>query len=744
MNYRHRMLLPLMILIAGLAFPTDAQEMNGQTKLMKDFDSQLNPSNCKEWMKLLSSHPHHVGSPWDKKNAEFISSQFASWGFNSRIEEFFVLFPTPKTRLLEMTAPQKFTAKLKEPALAEDGTSDQKDEQLPTYNIYSADGDVTAELVYVNYGVPKDYETLAENGINVKGKIVIARYGGSWRGIKPKVAFEHGAVGCIIYSDPKDDGYYRGDTYPAGALRSEDGAQRGSVADMPTFAGDPLTPFVAATKDAQRLAVKDAPTIMKIPVLPISYADALPLLKNLGGPVAPDAWRGALPMTYHLGPGKSVVHLKLEFNWDIKPIYNVISELKGSEFPDEWIIRGNHHDAWVNGASDPVSGQVAMMEEARSIGELVKKGWKPKRTLLYCAWDGEEPGLLGSTEWVEAHAQELTAKAAVYINSDGNGRGFLDAEGSQALRHFVNDIAKGVTDPERNISVYERLRSRILLTGTAEQKAAALEKKDFQIGALGSGSDFTPFLQHLGIAALNVGFGGEDDGGSYHSIYDSYDQYLRFSDGEFTYAKALAEFAGHAVISMSEADYLPFRFTDFSDAVKQYMNEITKLTDEMREKSLTLNKMIDDKIYFNSSDPHKYVYTPGKEDAVPFLNFAALQNAVTKLQSSASEYSTAANAFTGSGKTLSKEKKTALNHLLFRSERALTFKAGLPRRPWYTHAIYAPGFYTGYGVKTLPGIREAVEQRNWKEAEQQIVVVASLLDEFAGEVLHAMTVFTGE
>ncbi len=744
MNHRHFMRLFLIILVTGFAVSSNAQELKEQLTREKEFDAQVNPSNLKEWMKLLSSHPHHVGSPWDKKNAEFISSQFASWGYKSRIEEFYVLFPTPKTRLLEMTSPQKFTARLTEPVLPEDATSNQIDEQLPTYNAYSADGDVTAELVYVNYGVPKDYEILAEYGIDVKGKIVIARYGGSWRGIKPKVAFEHGAVGCVIYSDPKEDGYYQGDAYPEGAFRSEEGAQRGSVADTPVYSGDPLTPFIAATKDARRLSIKDAPTIMKIPVLPISYADAIPLLKSLGGPVAPETWRGALPFTYHLGPGKSIVHLKLEFNWDIKPIYDVIAEIQGSVFPDEWVIRGNHHDAWVNGASDPVSGQVAMMEEARSIGELVKKGWKPKRTVVYCAWDGEEPGLLGSSEWVEAHADELTAKAVVYINSDANGRGFLSAGGSQSLRHFVNEISKEVLDPEKNVTVYERLRAKLLLGGSPDQKKAALEKQEFQISPLGSGSDFTPFLQHLGIASLDIGFGGEDNGGSYHSIYDSFDHYLRFSDSDFSYGKALAEIGGHAMIHVSDADYIPFRFTDFSDAVKRYMNEIAATTDEMREQSSARNRMIDDHIYFQASDPKKFLYTPAKDDLVPYLDFSMLQNAVARVQSSASAYASALDGFKESGRTLSKEKTTTLNHMLINSERVLTVKSGLPRRPWYTHAIYAPGFYTGYGVKTLPGIREAVEERNWKEAEQQIAVVSSALDAFSANVTAAAKILKGE
>ena len=693
----------ILILILIPIYSSFAQIIENQKNLYKQFDSNLNAGDLRAWMKRLSANPHHVGSKYDKENAEFIASQFKSWGFDTHIEEFYVLFPTPKVRLLEMLQPQKFSALLKEPALKEDSTSDQNDEQLPTYNAYSADGDVTSELVYVNYGIPKDYDILAENGIDVKGKIVMARYGGSWRGIKPKVAAEHGAIGCIIYSDPKEDGYYEGDVYPKGAFRNDEGVQRGSVADMPVYPGDPLTPFVGAIKDAKRLSIKEAETIMKIPVLPISYSDAQPLLRGLEGPVVPESWRGALPITYHMGPGKSIVHLKLEFNWDIKPIYDVISKIKGSQFPDEWIIRGNHHDGWVNGASDPISGQVAMMAEAKSIGQLLKSGWKPKRTMVYCAWDGEEPGLLGSTEWVETHANELKEKAAVYINSDGNGRGFFFAGGPHTLQNFINNITRDVNDPEKNISIYERWRANVILNGTPDRKKEALDKKDIQLGALGSGSDYTPFLQHIGISSLNIGFSGENDGGEYHSIYDSFDHYIRFGDPEFKYGIALSEVAGHAMLQLAETEIFPFRFKDFADEISQYLKELTKITDDMRENTLSKNKLINDKIYLEFSDPTKTYFPPKSEIPVPFLNFASLQNALTKVQLSAGNYSNEFNRYLEKKKSLSDENVKKLNYILMTSERYLTSKDGLPKRPWFAHQIYAPGLYTGYGVKTLPG-----------------------------------------
>lgn len=399
-----------------------AENVQAQRELEARFDSNLKSENLRDWMKRLSARPHHLGSPYNKENADFIASLFRSWGYETKLEEFHVLFPTPKTRIVEMTAPEKFTLKLNEPEVAGDATSGQQNEQLPSYNAYSIDGDVTGPLVYVNYGIPADYEELEKRGIDVKGKIVIARYGGSWRGIKPKVAAEHGAVGCLIYSDPRNDGYYQGDIYPKGAWRNEYGVQRGSVMDMPLHPGDPLTKGVGATKEARRIDIKGAPTLTKIPVLPISYSDALPLLKNLDGAVVPESWRGSLPVTYHFGGKTPTVRMKLEFNWDIKPIYNVIAKMNGAERPDQWIIRGNHRDAWVNGADDPISGLVALMEEARAVSELAKTGWKPKRTIIYAAWDGEEQGLLGSTEWAEQHAAELRQNAAVYINTDTSVR----------------------------------------------------------------------------------------------------------------------------------------------------------------------------------------------------------------------------------------------------------------------------------------------------------------------------------
>ncbi len=704
------------------------------------------PDNLRAYMQRLSSHPHHVGSPYDKDNAEWIASKFKEFGLDTHIEQFDVLFPTPKERRVELVeGGPKFVAKLEEPALPQDPTSDQKSEQLPTYNAYSIDGDVTAPLVYVNYGIPEDYEQLDRMGISVKGKIVIARYYHSWRGIKPKVAAEHGAVGCLIFSDPHEDGFVQGETYPAGAYRPPDGVQRGSVADMPFYPGDPLTPGVGATKDAKRLKIEDAPTITKIPVLPISYADAQPLLAALTGRVAPDGWRGGLGITYHVGPGPAKVHLKVKSNWDIKPLYDVIGKIQGAAFPDEWVIRGNHHDGWVNGAEDPISGQVALMEEARALGELVKSGWKPRRTIIYCAWDGEEPGLLGSTEWAEQHYDELRAHGVAYINSDGNGRGYLGIEGSHTLEKFSNDIAREISDPETKLSAWKRQQlHEIANAKTAEQREEIRKRADLRIPALGSGSDYTAFLQHDGVASLNIGFGGEDQGGIYHSIYDDFYWYTHFSDTDFAYGRALAQTGGTAIMRLADADLLPFEFGDFADTVQTYLKELKTLSQKMQDDIRERNKEIEEGLFKAVDDPKRPLVPPSVEAVPPHLNFAPMENAAEALTRSAAEYRKAleqANA--NGGAALASASLAEVNKMLIETERKLTNAEGLSNRPWFKHQLYAPGFYTGYGVKTVPAVREAIELKKWHQADEAIVVVARVLQDEAALISSAAQKLTG-
>ena len=667
------------------------------------------PENLRDYMKRLSAEPHHVGSAYGKQNAEWMRDLFRSWGFKAELEEFDVLFPTPVERLVEMIAPSKFTLALKEPVLAEDPDSSDAG-QLPTYNAFSADGDVTAELVYVNYGIPADYEELKKLGVDVKGKIVIARYGGSWRGIKPKVAHENGAIGCLIYSDPRDDGYYQGDVYPKGPYRPDTGAQRGSVMDMPIHPGDPLTPFTGSVKGAPRVPREQAQTIMKIPVLPISYGDALPLLKSLGGPVAPESWRGALPTTYHIGPGATKVHLKLKFDWSLRTAYNVIARLQGSTYPDEWIMYGNHHDAWVNGADDPVSGMATVLEAGRALGELVKQGWRPKRTIIFCAWDAEEPALIGSTEWVETHARELREKAVLYLNSDSTGKGMLSVGGSHSLERFITEVTRDVPQPKTDKPILDVLRERRATQARSEQDKREVRDRDLRLGALGSGSDYTPFIQHLGIASLNTGFGGESGGGIYHSIYDTFAWYTRFSDGDFVYGRGLSQVNGTIVMRLANADVLPFEFTNLADTVNRYITELGMLA--------------------------------ARGEAAKPVDLEPIKAALTALSESARRYETALQQATAADFKSVKDVK-ALNALLYKSERKLTNEQGLPRRPWFKHQLYAPGFYTGYGVKTIPGVREALEEKQWQEVEPQVKNISAALRALAAQLDEATRLLDG-
>jgi N-acetylated-alpha-linked acidic dipeptidase len=708
----------------------------------RDWESKFrvlpSPANMRSYMQRISARPHHVGTEYDRANAEWILSQFQQWGWDAQIESFDVLFPTPKERLVELVAPTHFKATLEEPAVAGDPTTDQHAEQLPSYNAYSIDGDVTVPLLYVNYGIPEDYEQLERLGISVKGAIVIVRYGMSWRGIKPKVAAEHGAVGCIIYSDPHEDGYFRGDRFPGGAWRPPHGVQRGSVMDMVLYPGDPLTPGVGATKEAKRLPLAEAKTLTKIPVLPISYDDAEPLLATLRGPVAPEGWRGSLPITYHVGPGPAQVHLKVKSNWDTKPIHDVIARIPGADSPDEWIVRGNHEDAWVNGAEDPVSALVDELEEARSMGELLKRGWKPRRTIIYCVWDGEELGLLGSTEWGEAHADELRQHAAVYLNTDANGRGYLFAGGSHTLERFMNGVERDIEDPETNLSVWKRNQLHLIGGATPEQRQEARTRPDLRLGALGSGSDYTVFVDHLGIASLDLGYGGEDGGGIYHSIYDDFYWYTHFSDTDFRYGRALAQTAGTAVLRLADADLLPFDFTDFADTIHTYAEQLKKLLKDKQEAVRERNQEIDEGVFAATADPKETRIPPAREDPPPYLNFAPLDNAVDALTRSAARYQKVLEKAQANGAAaLAHASLQHVNQTLIESERRLTSSEGLPGRPWFQHQIYAPGFYTGYDVKTLPAVREAIEQKRWKEADAALVEIGKILDAESALILQA-------
>lgn len=705
----------------------DAEGSESQRSLEADFDGGLDKSEMDAWLKKFSARPHHVGSPAGKENATIIAELFRSWGYEVEIAEYEILLPTPEIRSLELIAPSTFTASLEEDSLPEDASTSVREELLPPYNAFSVDGDVEGELVFVNYGRPEDYEILERHGIDVAGKIAIAKYGKSWRGIKPKLAGEKGAIGTIIYSDPGDDGYGAGDVYPNGPFKHSSAVQRGSVMDMPTYPGDVLTPGTGATKRAKRLKIEDAGTITKIPVLPISERDALPLLAAMHGSVVPPEWRGGLPITYHFGPGPARVHLKVKFNWDRVTAYNVIATLKGSQFPDEWVLRGNHHDGWNHGAADPLSGLVAMLAEARSVAELAKAGHRPARTIIYAAWDAEEPGLIGSTEWAEHHGRDLKKHAVAYLNTDGNSRGFINIGGSHVLERFFNQIMDDVRDPRMDISLKERRRAYLKVNAaTDKDRDEASNRDDLRIYPMGSGSDYTPFLQHLGIASANMSFGGEGAGGSYHTLYDTYEHYSTWRDPGLVYGEALAQVAGRATLRLANAPRLPFEFRGLADNVGLYVTELEALADKMRKDTELRNKQISDGTYAAALDPTKTLGPPKREDPVPHFNFAPLKNAVERLQRSADAYHKTAADGTAPG--------SEINKLLYTSERLLTRDEGLAGRDWYKHFIYAPGFYTGYGVKTIPGVREAIEQREYDSVQAQVALAAEVIDRMSKRI----------
>jgi len=736
-------------LACGLFCATQPLARAADALLEARFDAAISSEDQLAWLKEMSSAPNHVGSPHDKANAESILARFKSWGWDAHIEVFQVLYPTPVSTLVELVKPARVKLGGQEPRIAEDPTSSVAG-MLPPYVAFQGDGDVSADLVYVNYGLPEDYEALARRGVDVKGKIAIARYGGGWRGLKPKLAQEHGAIGCLIYSDPEQDGYGIGDVYPKGGARPDTGVQRGSVADMTTYPGDPLTPGIGATADAPRLKREDAKTILKIPTLPISYRDATQLLSRLGGPHAPDNFAGALPLRYHLGgDGKTVVHLAVKSEWSLKPAYDVVAMLKGSQYPDQWVMRGNHHDAWVMGAGDPLSGNVAMLSEAKALGKLYQEGWRPKRTIVYLSWDAEEPMLLGSTEYAETHARELQSRALVYINTDGNGRGFLNASGSHEYQHLVNEVAKDVKDPQTGVSVIERARSKLRVaafdkTQPVDERTlkAAEDGADLPIGALGSGSDYSAYLQHLGLASLNLGFGGEDEGdGVYHSIYDSFHHFTTFDDPGLQYGAALSKVVGRLVLRIADSDTPPQRFSDFADTVSVYLTEVTKLADDRRTQDAKRAKLLSDGAFNQASDPLNPVGPAIDKATTPRIELAALANAVDRLGKSAKAYDA---VFAEKGAGLAPQAREKLNAMLRDISQLLLDPRGLPEREWYRHMIYAPGRFTGYGAKTLPGVREAIEERRFEDANTYAARVAAVLDAYSSRLDAARAVIVGQ
>ncbi len=740
---RLRSVLAGTALAAILAGPLLAAAPADPKAIEARFDAGVSSADQLGWLKDFSSAPNQVGSPHDKANAETTLALFKAWGWDAHIETFQVLYPTPISTTLEMVTPERVTLGGQEPPVPEDPQTLNPVGALPPYVAYQGDGDVTAPLVYVNYGMPADYEALKARGIDVTGRIVIARYGAGWRGLKPKLAQEHGAIGCLIYSDPADDGYAKNDPFPRGGGRPAGAVQRGSVQDMTTYPGDPLTPGVGATADARRLTRETATTILKIPTLPISYADATRLMSGLAGPLATGADRGDLPLAYHWGGTDAVsVHLAVKSDWSLKPIYDVIATLRGRSRPDDWVIRGNHRDGWVYGASDPLTGHSAMLSEAKALGMLVRSGWRPERTIVYASWDGEEPGLLGSTEWAETHADELARKAVIYVNSDVNGRGFFQAEASHDLQHMIDDAARDVADPQTGASTLDRARAHILADayrdpGSAkpEELAAARAGGDLPVGALGSGSDYSALLQHLGVASMNLGFGGESaSGGSYHSLYDDYYHVTHFDDPGLAYGAALSKVAGRIVLRAADADRVPARYGDFAGVVARYVGEVKTLADERREKDRTLGQLLaegDFRLASRADDP---TVAPAAKPVPPLIDLLALYDASDRLTRSAR----AADAMTGRLATLDPARRAAVTADLRDIDQLLLDPAGLPFRPWYRNMIYAPGRFTGYGAKTLPGVREAIEELRFDDARAYVAKTAAVLNAYSDRLDKAV------
>ncbi|HEV8211507.1 MAG TPA: transferrin receptor-like dimerization domain-containing protein [Vicinamibacterales bacterium] len=660
---------------------------------------------------VMTAEPHHTGSPYEIKLADYVGDQFKQIGIESTKYEYSVLLPWPKQRRIDIVAPDQVRLDVEEEKIRGDQWAD-KPGILPAYNAYSPSGDVTGEIVYVNFGIPADYETLDKLGISVRGKIVLARYGGSWRGIKPKVAAEHGAIACIIYSDPHEDGYFQGDVYPDGPFRGWGMIQRGSVMDMPRYPGDPSTPGRPSKAGVERIAMDKIETFAPIPVQPMSYRDGVELLKRLKGPVAPEAWRGALPVTYRIGPGPARVHMNLQMDYAQRRLINVVGKVTGAVAPDEWIIVGSHRDAWTFGASDSVSGHVSMMAVARAMSEMMKKGWKPRRSVLFISWDGEEQGLLGSTEWVEDLATELRAKTAVYVNRDA-GAGGLDFSGSavHSLTPFVHELAKSFQPDGSTKTLYDGWLERV-----REQSKAPDGQmwKAPPVGALGSGSDYTAFLDHVGIASLDFGLNGRGGDGSYHSTYDNPTWFKKYIDPQFTFSVLAAQVTGVALLRLADADVLPFDYETYGRQIFEYIGEI----EQQAAKA--------------SADGAKTVDFAGLRSAAEAFAKAgaAVRERGEALLSGTNSEGVRPPSDSRRGSDRS-DPFAEINHRLIMAERDLIEPAGLPDRPWYRHVIYAPGLYTGYGVKTIPGVREAVDAGNYARAAEQAAIVIRALNRAA-------------
>jgi N-acetylated-alpha-linked acidic dipeptidase len=700
MKLARRILAPSLILVflflptnTATVFPQasdDAGSIDGfagdaaviQRRWEEVFRSAPSPSSAREHLRRLTIEPHVAGTKEDYATAVYVRDQMRSFGLTADLKEYQVWLPYPKApSVVELITPRRERLPVQEAVLANDPTSSNP-KITPLFNGYSASGDVTAPLVYANYGLPGDYDELQKAGVDTKGKIVLVRYGNSFRGVKAKVAEDHGAVGCIIYSDPADDGYMQGDVYPKGPWRPEASGQRGSVQFLFDYPGDPLTPGKPAIPGVARLKPEEATDLTKIPVQPIAYDVARKLIAPLKGPVRPRGFQGGLPFAYHIGGTDDVkVHLKTDMDYQIRTIWDVIARIDGDQEKDRWVVMGNHRDAWVFGAVDPNSGTAAMLEVARGFGQLLKQGWKPRRTIILGSWDAEEYGLIGSTEWAEEYAEELQQKAVAYLNLDAavSGANF-GASSVPSLWKLIRGVTQDVKDPKTGKSIYQQWQDR-----AREQRSETdpETKSPAAIGALGSGSDYTPFFQHLGIASTDMSFNG--DYGVYHSAYDSFYWMSNFGDPDFVYHVAAAQLFGLMAMRLADADALPFAYTDYASQIREFFAEAVKLA-----KRRNLGTAFDEK---------------------------AMNEAVAEFGREAERLEQSRQAAVAE-KDAAKLKR--INDALIAGERGFIDSRGLRGRAWYKHEIYAPGIYTGYAAQPLTDFGQALDDRNSSNAREAL------------------------
>jgi N-acetylated-alpha-linked acidic dipeptidase len=698
-----------------------ALRQQAERELERKFQSIPDATRAEADLRHLTSEPHMAGTEASHRVAEWLRDQYRGFGFEASIVSYKVWLPLPREVKLEIVAPEhKILATREQPFEGDKQTYDSR--AVVGFNAYSPSAEVTAPVIYANYGMDEDYRGLDTLGVDVTGKILLVRYGRGYRGIKSKLAEEHGAAGLLIYSDPQDDGYDVGDAYPNGPWRPLSAIQRGSVLYTQIYPGDPLTPGVAATPDAHRIAPADAASLPHIPTMPINAQDASAILAKLGGDNVPRGWQGGLPLTYHIGPAQSQVHMTIAMDYQQRSVYDVIATLRGIN-DDEWVILGNHHDAWIFGAADPGSGTTAMLEAARSLGELARSGWRPRRTIVICHWDGEEPGLLGSTEWVEANRALLRQKAVAYINTDVGVTGpVFAASATPSLDDLVRGVARNVKDPDTSGSIYEAWREHVTRTKKEEKPVEQPEQSasgsaavsptrpgEVPLGALGAGSDFCPFFDHAGIAAIDISFAGAY--GVYHSLYDDFYWMKHFGDPDFEYQITLARVLGVLALRLGEADILPFDYGD-------YAAQITGASDELNAQA----------------------HLAGVDNALGTQATQASQNPDVKALSDASADFAASAARVAQALrsinpgTLSAAKQVEINRELIGVEQAFLSADGLPGRPWYKHEIFAPGSYTGYAAEIFPGINETLDDDDPAALAQQMALVAAALRRAAAQL----------